>query len=148
MSITILKLIPADPGFIPDTQAQEEVLHILQSIIAPTSMVHLFVRDNVHFVDQGQNWKHVLCPECGQAIDEWWTHAMDNAQRENFQHLEVQVPCCGKKCSLNDLQYEWPAGFARFGIEVEQPAISLSDQQMQLLQEKLGCVLRVISAHY
>ncbi len=148
MSTTILKLIPANSRFVPEAQVQEEVLRTLVSIMAPSNMVRLVVSDDVQFIDQGQNWEHVCCPMCGQQIDEWWTQAMDIAQAANFQNLEVQMPCCRKACSLNDLKYEGPTGFARFVIEVENPANSLTAEQKQLVENKLGCELRVIWAHY
>ncbi len=148
MSTTILKLIPTNSRFVPEAQVQEEVLRALLSIMAPSNMVRLVVSDDVQFIDQGQNWEHVFCPVCGQQIDEWWTQAMDIAQATNFQNLEVQMPCCGKVCSLNDLKYEGPAGFARFVIEVDNPAKSLTAEQKQLVENKLGCELRAIWAHY
>ncbi len=73
---------------------------------------------------------------------------MDIAHAENFQSLEAQMPCCGKACSLNDLKYEWPAGFARFVIEVENSANLLTAEQRQVVEDKLGCELRAIWAHY
>ena len=114
----------------------------------PSSVIRGAVSDDIQFTDQGQNWDHVYCPACGQQIDEWWTHSMGIAHTGNFQNLEVQVPCCGITCSLNDLKYAWPAGFARFVIEIEDPAILLTDGQRRLVEEKLGCTLRVILAHY
>ena len=148
MSTTILKLIPTKPEFVPEPQVQEETLHILQTIMMPSSMIRVVVSDDISFVDQGQNWEHVFCSACGQRIDEWWIHAMDTAHAGKFQNLEVQVPCCGQICSLNDLKYTWPAGFARYIIEVEDPTILLADEQWRLVEEKLGCQLRAIWTHY
>ena len=148
MSATILKLIPTNPEFIPEPQAQEEALYILRTTMTPSCMIRVVISDDIQFIDQGQNWEHVFCPACDQQIDEWWTHAMDIAHAEKFQNLEVQVPRCGKTCLLNNLIYAWPAGFARCVIEVENPAILLSDGQRRLVEEKLGCELRAIWAHY
>ena len=51
--------------------------------------------------------------------------------------------------ALDRLDYEWPAGFARFVLEASNPNVSeLPGQQMRALGRMLGCRLRQIWARY
>lgn len=36
----------------------------------------------------------------------------------------IRVPCCGAVTSLSDLDYRWPAGFARFVLEASEPTLA------------------------
>src|SRR5262249_13741059 len=59
---------------------------------------------------------------CERELDkEWFGKAMDRAYEKKNWDLTIKLPCCGKGSSLNDLKYEWPAGFARFVLEARNP---------------------------
>jgi hypothetical protein len=73
---------------------------------------------------------------------------MDAAHQEGFADLSVELPWCGDVCSLNDLRYEWRAGFARFVLKVESPGRDIDGEQLGALETALGCKLRRIWAHY
>jgi hypothetical protein len=63
--------------------------------------------------------------------------------------LDVTVPCCGSTVSLNDLDYDWPAGFARFVVEARNPRVgNLSDAEMRELELIVRTRLRPIRARY
>jgi hypothetical protein len=100
----------------------------------------------IQFIDPGGNFERVLCPTCASDITDWWTTAMDAAWQSSFADLSISVPCCGITTSLNDLQYEWPAGFARFTLAARNPNLEreLSFKQLDELQEILGCRLRQV----
>ena len=104
--------------------------------------------DTVEFVHPGGNWSGVKCSACGADAEPWWNDAMHAAYRTKFSELEVTVPCCGARVSLNDLEYAWPAGFARFVLEAMNPAIKdLTEGQLKQLSDCLGCDIRRIWVH-
>lgn len=148
MSSDILKLIPSSPEYVPDEGAQRHIYDLFASCV-PRAIVHSEVTEEVRFIDQGANWERVVCPACGAEIDtEWWQKSMDIAYQTKFTALLVDTPCCGKRYSLNDLCYEWPAGFARFVIEVHNLGMDINDNMVYSLEQILGCKLRKIWAHY
>jgi hypothetical protein len=163
MSDNWLILIPTDPPYLPDTKAQHKALKVYKSFVSDESEVNINVTDAVVFVDPGTNLERILCPICHTTIDlDWWKEAMkaasgadpdieweDLEKEPEFENLIITTPCCGNITSLNDLQYDWPAGFARFALEALYPDISdLTDQQMGVLERILNCKLRKIWAHY
>jgi hypothetical protein len=130
--------------------------------------INVPVYDKVVFVDQGENFSSVSCPACGSKLNEgWWGAQMSEAcgldpnidwwdsgfyfedSQPTFNNLDVVVPCCGALLSLNDLTYDFPAGFARFALEALYPPIlDLTDEQVSRLENVLGCKLRKVWAHY
>lgn len=151
MSVEILKLIPTDPSWIPDREAQEKARALLLMMVPQSSELRAIVRSDVEFIDQGENFARVLCPMCRATLETtWWQQAMDKACKTHFSRLEVQTPCCHQSASLNELNYDWPAGFAKFSLEARDPMLGeeLSAKDMQKLEEALHCRLRQIWAHY
>ena len=79
----------------------------------------------------------------------WWGQEMDRVYQVNgFQDLNILLPCCQRTSSLNDLIYDWPAGFARFLLEARSPEGDLTHEQIALFESLLGCSIRKIWAHY
>lgn len=149
MSENVLKLIPASPEHVPKDVVLQRARDLLVAFFPGANEIRLIVTEEVRFVDQGQNWERVLCPICGTELDsEWWQQAMDAAYQRGFTDLLVNLPCCGAVSSLNDLQYEWPAGFARFVLEARSPGGDIDDKQLKILEKALGCKLRKIWARY
>jgi hypothetical protein len=74
---------------------------------------------------------------------------MDDDHDENgFQLATYSAPCCGGSVGLDELRYEWPQAFARFGIDAMNPNIGeLSDQQRSEFERILGTPLRTIYQH-
>jgi hypothetical protein len=148
MSTNVLKMIPTVPNYIPTTIERQQARDLIVSRF-PDVEVNLKIADEVLFVDPGANLKRVICPICGSEIEiGWWQQAMDAAYQMKFTDLSIHAPCCGAVSSLNDLQYDWPAGFAQFVIEIQNlkkdwdPAVVLS------LERILGSSLREIWAYY
>lgn len=149
MSDNILKFIPVDPEYIPDDHVQESALELLTAWLPAAELVNGTVSDDIGFVDQGANWVRVLCPACGAELDvDQWQAFMDAAYPTQFTDLTVTMPCCGAVGSLNDLYYEWPAGFARYVLEALNPNADIDDEQFYQLEQLLGCNLRKIWAQY
>jgi hypothetical protein len=142
-------LIPKNPRFVPKAAARQRAVDLLQSLVPKAQEIRTRITNDVEFVDQGANFERILCPACGAILDGgWWQQAMKNASQTRFTDLSVTVPCCGAISSLNDLCYEWPAGFARFALEIDSPNADLDEGQIRLLEQALGCDLVKIWAHY
>jgi hypothetical protein len=149
VSDNILRLIPADPYFIPGEGAQQAALDLLTAWLPSADLVNGTASDEVNFVDPGMNLQQVICPACGTPLDLGeWQGLMDAAYAIQFADLTVTMPCCGAVGSLNDLHYDWPAGFARYVLESLNPNADLDDAQLDELAHILGCPLRKIWAAY
>lgn len=149
MADTYLRIIPADPQCVPSALARERALGVLQRAVPLADDFLSRVTSDVRFVDCGSNFETVRCSSCGADIGEWWSIAMEVAHEQHFCDLRIVTPCCGLRTSLNDLVYAWPAGFARYTLEVLNPAIgSLTAAVLDRLRQTLGAELRVIWAHY
>jgi len=163
LSTTIIRLISTNPQYVPDSLSQKRAVAFLKSLPLPnpdpSSEAIAKVTEHVEFVDQGENFERVVCPFCSFELNtEWWHEVMDKAYRERFVDLRITTPCCHTETSLNDLRYEWPAGFARFVLELYEPfsldsegvyqMLELSQDILQKLEDILGCRLRIVWAHY
>ena len=160
MSTSVILLIPTDPEFVPATLSQEQATALLASLLQDaTGVVTARVTEYVEFIAQGENFERIVCPSCSTELAiPWWHEAMSKAYERRFTDLSVNTPCCHTATSLNDLQYEWPAGFARFVLELYEPfvrdpegkyrTLELSAETLEKLGEMFGCPVRVIRAHY
>jgi hypothetical protein len=149
MSDNILKLIPTTPHYVPGAAAAHRARDLLSNYLPGIDEIDYEVTETIRFIDQGGNWERVLCPVCGTELDTvWWQEAMDTASQTGFTDLSVNLPCCYARSSLNDLQYEWPAGFARFVLKARNPRADLDDGELKSLEQVLKCKLRKIWAHY
>ena len=149
MSDNILKLIPVSPDYVPDVTMIRRVSDLLSEYFPEASGIDYSLTEEVRFIDQGGNWERVLCPVCGTELDAiWWDQAMDAAYLAGFTNLSVRLPCCNTLSSLNGLKYEWPAGFARFALEIRNPGGDLGNGKLKSLEQILKCELRKIWAHY
>ena len=149
MPDNILKLIPADPFFIPDERAQQAALDLLTAWLPAADVVNGTASDEVNFVDPGMNLMQIFCPACSIELDMGiWQGFTDVAYATQFADLTVTMPCCCAVGSLNDLQYDWPAGFARYVLESLNPNGDLDHVQLDELAQILGCPLRKIWAVY
>lgn len=149
MSQNILKVIPSSPDFIPSRQAVEKVRNLVSSVFPHATNIDFHFNENSKFVDPGTNFHSISCPFCGSIIDlSWWQEAMDQASVDNFSDLTIEVPCCSRPTSLNDLIYDWPAGFARFILTVFDPDGDLCSEDVKKIEDALQCRIKKIAAHY
>lgn len=149
MSDALLRIIPADPTFVPSEAARSSASARLREALADAE-VDAHVTDEVAFVDAGANFESVACPLCDGELDQdWWGEAVGLAAENSFELLTVKVPCCAGQTSLNELRYDMPQGFARCVIEATNPNVDeLPENLVDELAAILGCKLRVIWAHY
>ena len=150
MSDNFLRLIPTDPEYTPDAQAADEARAYLATLVPDADEVKAAMTSEVTFIDQGTNLERISCPRCGAELDEsWWADEVERASNTAFTQLDVTTPCCAARVSLNDLDYEWPAGFARFVLEAMNPQVrDLDESATARLATMLGTPLRRIWAHY
>jgi len=145
MTDHFLILIPTDPHYIPQPEQAQAANDYLLSILPEAADVVWVWSETVEFVDPGDNFERVICPACGTELYmSDWQRMMDVAFSNQFEDLTVTMPCCGATGSLNDLHYEWSAGFARFSLEALNPNSDLDDQQIHAIEGMLGCSVRKI----
>ena len=149
MADTYLRIIPVDPACVPSALARDRALRVLQRAVPLADDVVSRVTEDVRFVDCGTDFETVRCPACGADIGEWWSVAMEVGHEQHFQDLRVTTPCCGHHTSLNALVYSWPAGFARYTLEVLNPGVgNLPQAVLRRVERAIGQSVRAIWAHY
>jgi len=148
MSDTYLRVIPTVPGWSPEDPRAAAALRVVQNL-CPDGDVEIRRYDEVTFIDQGENFEDVRCPHCGTALDNaWWGDAMDHAYQNQFVDLATVTPCCSAAVSLNELNYDGPAGFAQFELSVHDPNRGwLSDKEIAQVADALGHPVRQILCH-
>ena len=148
MSDNWLKFIPTAPNYRPPLPAAETAKALLASFVPDADEVVFTFSDTVEFVHNGGNWEGVKCPACGADAEPWWTDAMNTANKTRFSKLEVTAACCGASVSLNELDYPWPVGFAKFVLEAMNPNCNdLTAEQIRQISDCLGCEVRRIWVH-
>jgi hypothetical protein len=149
MSDNLLRLIPTDPEYVPPLPAQGNARRALAALFPQAEQIAVRTTPTIEFVDPGGNFERICCPNCGAELDvAWWHAAMDHAYAIGFTRLIVETPCCRWAGSLNDLTYEWPAGFARFVLEARNPNGTLDQDSLIRLSRIVGHDLHVIWTHY
>lgn len=149
MSDNRLTLIPVDPTFVPDSRAERAALETLRPLVPDAEDIVVRRSELSVFVGAGTNFESVACPMCSADIPvRWWQAAMDNAATGDFKQLAVMTPCCAAESTLNDLAYNWPQGFARWTLEVMNPARGrLTGSEFRDLSQSARLELREVWTH-
>ena len=149
MSDNFLYLIPEEPNYIPESKSSELALSLLKSFSDDHVEVKAIVFNEINFIDPGQNFKSVSCPNCGSDISDSWQSLMDASYADKFKDLDILTPCCGTESSLNSLVYKWPAGFAKYVLKAYNPPHKnwLGQSVINNLEKILGCNIRQIKSH-
>jgi hypothetical protein len=162
MSDNWIALIPEDPRFVPDAAKRQRARDRFAEIAPDADELEIKVTEKIEFFDCGANFERVLCASCGAGIpgDWWqdrmdedsgvdgWQDRMDEDSGDGFKLASYATPCCGKKCTLHELVYEWPQGFGRFALDAMNPNIGeLEDKYKREFETILGTKLRVIYQH-
>jgi hypothetical protein len=150
MSTHFIILIPTIPTFVPTDGILEKAKYLFAQFLPGAEEIEAVMAEEIKFVDQGENFERVCCPGCGSELQTaWWHEAMDKAYETKFGNLNLVTPCCGLATSLNDLDYRWPAGFARCQLSARGPQQKeVSPEHVQQLEHLLGTKLRQIWVHY
>lgn len=148
MSDFVLRLIPEQPEFVPSAGIIEKLKQTVAALNLDEDKVVTKLENSVVFVDAGKNWGKVICPACKEQLtDDWWSQAMGAAWETKFSNFLTQTVCCNSTVSLNELEYEWQVGFARFIFEVQNPKKALTATDKSVLEEIIGCKLKRIDAY-
>jgi hypothetical protein len=150
-----IRLIPTDATWQPTSSAAVSATTYLAELFAgPNESVdevrHEFYAD-VAFIDSGVNTSHAKCPACSAGIDLEWVVDVIDQRQDDLSNLAAQVPCCGAVTSLNELEYDWAVGFARFEIMALngcREVYELNANELQDVGALLGHPVRQILAHY
>ncbi|GAP12843.1 hypothetical protein LARV_00583 [Longilinea arvoryzae] len=149
MSDEVLKLIPLSPTYVPDNEILKTAVARVREYFPKAERIEMEISESPQFIDPGSNLERITCPICNAVLEDgWWQDAMDKASENGFRDLAVELPCCGQKTTLNDLRYQWPAGFAQFSIEIHNPEAEDPEAVLPDLADFLGSPLRIIRAHY
>jgi len=153
MSEDVLSVIPADPHWQPQEAGALRAEALVTELVGgldPDTDVEIDVDwyDLPSVVDSAQNLERIGCPRCRDAIDlDWWADLIEDHE-DGFPTLDATVPCCGAAVSLDQLDFDWPCGFARFEIAAWNPGlIWFSDEELAAVGTALGHPVRQIRAH-
>lgn len=149
MSDSWIAMIPENPKFIPEAAKQLRARDRFAEIAPEAEEIEIKISEKVQFFDCGGNFERILCPLCRSEIPvEWWQDRMDEDYDDGFKLASYATPCCGGKCTLHELVYEWPQGFGLFALDAMNPNIGkLEDKHQREFEEILGTKLRVIYQH-
>ena len=155
MSEYIVKIIPRKPDHIIGKTAAENVIGLLKTFTENTSGYYDEIKyeeyDNTEFIDCGSDLETIKCPVCGELLDEdKWSESVNAAYETGFSSLETVMPCCGGRCSLNELDYYFPVGFAKCCISILNCTFrdKLNDETIRKISEIIGEDIKLIDAHY
>jgi hypothetical protein len=141
-----LRLIPEDPLYMPPQETHQSAAALFKELLPGCDYV-LADTGPLRFFERGELFMRVACPACSTSLDEWWPHANYSAWMNSFKVLQVTVPCCAASLSLNNLHYQWPAGFGLFALEAHHPGMEvLPAASLNLVETILCCQLRQIFA--
>ena len=150
MSDDYIHIIPEEPGVVLDADKREAAVLYFRSIAPRPDEISNWSKETLEFIDCGANFGRITCPVCGRVFEvalwnDWMNSDVSDA---GFALTRRAMPCCGTQQTLHDLDYEWPQGFARSGVEAMNPNIGkLSDEQRAKFESILGCRVRVVYQH-
>lgn len=161
MSDDVLKIIPHDPEFVPEASTYDQAVALLGEILPDGEMCEAKAFDRLEFIDPGANLEAVVCPACGVRLEldpfteedpgmAWWYNMQDSMQDSSVESVATALPCCRTVVPFKTLQFDWPAGFARFELSIWNPGIArnLNDEELGELETIFGCKLKQVRAHY
>lgn len=145
-----MSVIPTDPTWQPTTPGAAAAAQVFRGLAPNADRFDVDYYHQVRVVDAGENLVHIGCPVCGLDIDlDWFRDLTEIAlYHDGFHDLNVTVPCCGGRASLNDLDYDWPVGFARFELAAWEPERDqLTAGELAQIAQVLGHDVRQIMTH-
>lgn len=149
MSDTVLYLIPTEPTFVPQADRMERAQALARQAFPGAEAVELLIGDEVTFVDCGENLQRAACPRCKtNLLDGRFGELMDVASKTHFVDRTCTLPCCGERVLLDDLEYDWSCGFARFRLKIVWPHELPTPELVRELEGVLECPLRQVWAYY
>jgi hypothetical protein len=148
-----LILIPTDPEWVPDADQAAKAREVIDQLTPDRDgKIETYAPGRVVFVHCGENFETISCPACGATLDiRWWHTGMDavyDSRTGSLGALDVITPCCGAATTLNDLDYNFPQGFASWWIQVHYAnRLWLDDAERARVESALSHPLREIRRH-
>jgi hypothetical protein len=155
VSDNYIRLIPTAPTWEPEADAADVATQYVAGLFAGSGdtadeVTHEFY-GKVAVIDAGVNTESAKCSRCGAPVDLAWVFDVIEQRSDDLSELDVVLPCCGETSSLNDLEYDWPMGFATFEICVlngSRDQYQLQLDELERLSSLLGHPVRQVLAHY
>ncbi|MFG2004739.1 hypothetical protein ACGFNU_36860 [Spirillospora sp. NPDC048911] len=143
----VLSIFPADPYWQPEQDAADGAAALATALAVPDGMDVTWY-ETLTVIPRGEKLVQIECPLCGASVDtEWWSGRLD-AHFSGRTTVDVRVPCCGGRTTLDALRYDWPSGFARFEITLWNPKRTWFDEEeLAALSNALGHPVRQVRAH-
>lgn len=155
MSDDWIRVIPTSPSWQPEREAAKSAVDYVSGLFAGPGNAVDDVEDEFHgriaLIDSGVNTASFTCPACSTVTGIEWVLDLVDERSEDLSDLDVHLPCCGAHASLNDLDYDWPMGFARFEIGVlnaRRARYELDESELREVGRLLGHPVRQVLAHY
>src|SRR5579884_1054426 len=82
-----------------------------------------------------ENFEATYCPFCQSDITDWWWQELHVwTDRADQRDLTTTTPCCRRATSLNDLDFDWPQGFACVGFRLLNPGVDLEPEKLRQVE--------------
>lgn len=146
-----LTVVPKDPYFVPDPASIEAAVKEIAKLCPTAEGIDPQIFEHVENIHSGAADDGVHCPECDEELNEWWEEItkQDYSEETGFHLRRYPVPCCGVEVALNELEYMWEQGFARFAIEVGDPGIENFDpEDIEKIEGILKTPLMVVEGYF
>jgi hypothetical protein len=143
-----IRIIPLKP----ELELQKEISVSLIKYLSkefPNKEIVIQLDSTISFVDCGQGFEKVVCPNCGNEISmDYWQETMDKTFKTNFKDLSIKTFCCQTVTDLNSLKYQADCGFAKTIVTVNDPNSKINDSKLLLdLKRISGIDFKIIFAH-
>jgi hypothetical protein len=143
-----IRIIPQDP----ELELQKEISASLIEYLSkefPNKEIVIQIDSTISFVDCGQGFEKVTCPNCGKEISmDFWHESMDKVYKENFNNLTFKTICCQTLTDLYSLKYQADCGFAKSIVTVNDPNVKIDDSKLlHELKRISGIDFKIIYAH-
>ena len=155
VSDNYLRLVPTNPTWEPDAEAADVATEYVASCFArpgdSADEVTSEFYGEVAVIDSGVNTESAKCKHCRASVNLAWVFEVIGQRADDLSQLDVVMPCCSETSSLNDLEYDWPMGFASFEISVlngTRDQYELQREELERVGSLLGHPVRQILAHY
>lgn len=143
-----IRIIPCKP----ELELKKEITASLIEYLSkefPNKEIVIQIDSTISFVDCGQGFEKVICPNCGKEISmDFWYESMDKAYKRNFKDLTIKTICCQTLTDLNSLKYQSDCGFAKSIITINDPNTKINDSKLlRELKRISGIDFKIIYAH-
>jgi len=131
-----------DPQLQPNADIIAATTQFIAGLFPATEHIDITCTDEVRYYDCGGNFEHIHCPACQTELSvAQWHNLMEadyNAEHNSFAMQNLALPCCGKLCNLNQLQYSFEQGFGRFAIIMDNSVGAVDAATQAAIEAFLG----------